>query len=697
MDHNVTVDHGYRGEGDGGGGRADVSIAERRAATCGFKAEKISTARFRASTSPLASPSVRSPYLTIPPGISPSALLDSPIMLPNAQASPTTGTFPLPLLNQDGQVSRVSNRDRDRGSNVAPSFTFKPQNMDFQPSFSSVEDQKAEASYQPLVHLDTPLDFEFPAEFSKEATSTSFAADSVTEVKVLNNIVNDNVNLGFHRSELAGAQMSMQKVPFKGQDVGTNPSEGDPKGTNTATGTTRTSEDGYNWRKYGQKQVKGSEYPRSYYKCTHPNCPVKKKVERSLDGQITEIVYKGAHNHSKPQPCRPSLGSSLSYNEMSESTEGSGTCVKVQKDIKLASDLRADGLERTSSTSVVTDHSDPLSTAQGKSVGAFESADTPEFSSTLASHGDDNDDRATQGSISLCCDATNDDESESKRRKTEMNVASGDLREPRVVVQIESDVEILDDGYRWRKYGQKVVKGNPNPRSYYKCTSPGCPVRKHVERASHDLKFVLTTYDGKHNHGVPAARSSSHVNSSGCNLAPTVSNTKATPIQDIAPPFSQNAEFKTEYMRPSFLGDFNNEMKLGTSLASVYQMKFPSLRKATSYGSFGLNPNCITTHSSGSIASSVPKFPIPMPLNLPTSANLSLAGFDINNVGKPTGLIQSFLPGQQFKDNATGFHGIKQELKDDNQYDPCLSTVDHESTTLSSSSIYQPAVGNFPS
>ena len=33
-----------------------------------------------------------------------------------------------------------------------------------------------------------------------------------------------------------------------------------------------------------------------------------------------------------------------------------------------------------------------------------------------------------------------------------------------MVVQIESEVDILDDGYRWRKYGQKVVKGNPNPR-----------------------------------------------------------------------------------------------------------------------------------------------------------------------------------------------------------------------------------------
>lgn len=41
------------------------------------------------------------------------------------------------------------------------------------------------------------------------------------------------------------------------------------------------------------------------------------------------------------------------------------------------------------------------------------------------------------------------------------------VREPRVVVQTTSDVDFLDDGYRWRKYGQKVVKGNPNPRCAY--------------------------------------------------------------------------------------------------------------------------------------------------------------------------------------------------------------------------------------
>nr|WFL37684.1 WRKY transcription factor 32 [Crocus sativus] len=83
--------------------------------------------------------------------------------------------------------------------------------------------------------------------------------------------------------------------------------EGDPKGEYSSMVVAAPAEDGYNWRKYGQKQVKGSEYPRSYYKCTHPNCQVKKKVERSHEGHITEIIYKGAHSHPKPPPNRRSV------------------------------------------------------------------------------------------------------------------------------------------------------------------------------------------------------------------------------------------------------------------------------------------------------------------------------------------------------------------------------------------------------
>lgn len=38
------------------------------------------------------------------------------------------------------------------------------------------------------------------------------------------------------------------------------------------------------------------------------------------------------------------------------------------------------------------------------------------------------------------------------------------ITEPKIIVQTTSEVDLLDDGYRWRKYGQKVVKGNPYPR-----------------------------------------------------------------------------------------------------------------------------------------------------------------------------------------------------------------------------------------
>ena len=47
-------------------------------------------------------------------------------------------------------------------------------------------------------------------------------------------------------------------------------------------------------------------------------------------------------------------------------------------------------------------------------------------------------------------------------------------------------------------------------RGYYKCATVGCNVRKHVERASSDPKTVITTYEGKHNHDIPAAKTSSH-------------------------------------------------------------------------------------------------------------------------------------------------------------------------------------------
>lgn len=59
--------------------------------------------------------------------------------------------------------------------------------------------------------------------------------------------------------------------------------------------------------------------------------------------------------------------------------------------------------------------------------------------------------------ISLCiylCVLIGDSESVQKKKEAK----------ERVAFITKSDVEILDDGYKWRKYGKKMVKDSPNPR-----------------------------------------------------------------------------------------------------------------------------------------------------------------------------------------------------------------------------------------
>ncbi|KAH0705117.1 hypothetical protein KY290_009811 [Solanum tuberosum] len=57
--------------------------------------------------------------------------------------------------------------------------------------------------------------------------------------------------------------------------------------------------DEFSWRKYGQKPIKGSAYPRGYYKCSSlRGCPARKHVERAMDDPTMLIVtYEGEHCH----------------------------------------------------------------------------------------------------------------------------------------------------------------------------------------------------------------------------------------------------------------------------------------------------------------------------------------------------------------------------------------------------------------
>nr|AGZ01975.1 WRKY11 [Luffa aegyptiaca]AGZ01976.1 WRKY11 [Luffa aegyptiaca] len=59
--------------------------------------------------------------------------------------------------------------------------------------------------------------------------------------------------------------------------------------------------DEYSWRKYGQKPIKGSPYPRGYYKCsTMRGCPARKHVERDPnDPAMLIVTYEGEHRHTQ--------------------------------------------------------------------------------------------------------------------------------------------------------------------------------------------------------------------------------------------------------------------------------------------------------------------------------------------------------------------------------------------------------------
>ncbi|KAL1546244.1 WRKY transcription factor [Salvia divinorum] len=62
------------------------------------------------------------------------------------------------------------------------------------------------------------------------------------------------------------------------------------------------SSDVWSWRKYGQKPIKGSPYPRGYYRCsTSKGCMARKQVERNKsDPGMFIVTYTAEHNHPMP-------------------------------------------------------------------------------------------------------------------------------------------------------------------------------------------------------------------------------------------------------------------------------------------------------------------------------------------------------------------------------------------------------------
>ncbi|GKU87202.1 hypothetical protein SLEP1_g1645 [Rubroshorea leprosula] len=235
--------------------------------------------------------------------------------------------------------------------------------------------------------------------------------------------------------------------------------------------------DGYNWRKYGQKQVKSPKGSRSYYRCTHSECHAKKTEFSDDTGNLIEIVNKGLHSHDPPRK---------------------NNCTRESRIVSSAGPFIGNSV--TEQSIRMRNDSDP-STYSKESMQ--EMTVVPERKLQYSSYSDRN------GKTEVKEEHEREPAPKRRVKKDSMDSPDSEVKpgkKHKFVLHAAGDVGISGDGYRWRKYGQKMVKGNSHPRNYYRCTSAGCPVRKQIETSVDNSNAVMVTYKGVHDHDKPVPK-----------------------------------------------------------------------------------------------------------------------------------------------------------------------------------------------
>ncbi|KAD6795470.1 hypothetical protein E3N88_06366 [Mikania micrantha] len=323
------------------------------------------------------------------------------------------------------------------------------------------------------------------ADLSNEAQKISNRVPS-DDIDILRkHLQNKSLNSSFPRKHTVSVVMSRHKVKVsKSIDAEEAP------------------DDGYIWRKYGQKDIFGAKYPRAYYRCSFRytyRCYARKTVHRSTEDPCAfEVVYMGKHT------CPAVLRSSLHVNQ------------------NLPNDIKEDGehvdrlqIVHTVELSNVTQKMSKQKIVNCNNGTAFRMWEPP----ALLSGKSDNTDidcmlkapnhelastkkKSRSGDIAKWIHLVKENSNEARKHLQNESYNPKYPSASRHQVKVNNGIEVekaLDDGYRWQKYGEKATLGSKYKRAYYKCSGTyGCSATKCVQKSSVDSSVFEVSYKAKH-------------------------------------------------------------------------------------------------------------------------------------------------------------------------------------------------------